>query len=194
VPVFGVDASPEMLTIARSRSFDPQVCWLRQDIRCLQLPERVDLVTANFDTLNHLVQPSDLRRTFTRIRESLRPGGWLIFDFVTPCEPLGGRRQFVRRHRAGQTSICQRIRWEPRRRLLRIRIVQTSRFCRYPVIEQMVERAYSPAEVGTALFRAGFIIRGVHTPESTRRASHCVPRLVVVAQPRTHRAALAGWR
>lgn len=184
VPVFGVDASPEMLVVARNRCSDPRVCWLRQDIRCLQLPERVDLITANFDTLNHLVQPSDLQHTFTRIHESLRPGGWLVFDFVTPCEPLGGRRNFVRWHCAGETSVCQRIHWEPRRRLLHIRFVQSSPRCRYPTVERLVERAYSPAEVATALSRAGFIIRGVHNPASTRRVSRCLPRILVVAQRR----------
>lgn len=182
VPVFGVDASPEMLAVARNRCSDLRICWLRQDIRCLRLPEQVDLITAHFDTLNHLVRPSDLQQTFVRIHEALRPGGWLIFDFVTPCEPLGGRRQFVCWHCAGRTAVGQRVRWEPSRRLLHIRIVQSSPRCRYPTVEQFVERAYSPAEVGTALSRAGFIIRGVLNPASTRRVSRCLPRILVVAQ------------
>ncbi len=184
VPVFGVDASPEMLAVARNRCPDPRVCWLRQDIRCLRLPERVDLITANFDTLNHLVGPSDLQRTFVRIYESLRPSGWLILDLVTPCEPLGGRRRFVRWHCARETSVCQRIRWEPWQRLLHIHIVQSSPRCRYPTVERLVERAYSPGEIGTALSCAGFIVRGVHNPESAHRVSRCLPRMLVVAQRR----------
>jgi SAM-dependent methyltransferase len=130
-----------MLAAARDRCSDPRVCWLRQDIRCLTLPERVDLITANFDTLNHLVRPSDLLRAFIRIHKALRPGGWFFFDFVTPCEPLGGRRQFVRWHRAGTRSVCQSVRWEPSRRLLHIRIAHSSRRCRYPTVECLVERA-----------------------------------------------------
>jgi hypothetical protein len=130
------------------------------------------------------VRPSDLLRTFTRIHEALRPGGWFFFDFVTPCEPLGGRLRFVRRHGAGGSSVCQKVRWEPAQRLLHIRIVQSSPRCPYPTVEHLVERAYSPAEVAAALSLAGFIIRGVHHPRSIRRASRCLPRLVVVAQRR----------
>jgi SAM-dependent methyltransferase len=182
VPVFGVDASREMLAAARHRCCAPRVCWLWQDIRCLTLPKRVDLITANFDTLNHLVRPSDLVRTFTRIHASLCPGGWFFFDFVTPCEPLGGRSQFKRLHCADESCVCQRVRWEPARQLLHIRIVQSRPGCRYPTVERLVERAYSPSEVATALSRAGFIIRGVHHPRSSRRAWRRLPRLVVVAQ------------
>src|SRR5580765_3146634 len=53
--VLGVDRSPEMLIEARRNCRDDGVRFLTQDIRCLALPEPVDLVTANFDVVNHLV-------------------------------------------------------------------------------------------------------------------------------------------
>src|SRR5262245_728760 len=54
VPVFAVDLSAEMLRIAHRRCRGLNVCLFRQDIRFLHLPCPVDLVTCNFDTLNHL--------------------------------------------------------------------------------------------------------------------------------------------
>src|SRR5262245_16153553 len=40
-PVWAVDISPEMLRVAESNCFGANVRLLRQDIRCLRLPERV---------------------------------------------------------------------------------------------------------------------------------------------------------
>jgi hypothetical protein len=54
-------------------------------IRCLRLPYPVDLITANLDTMNHLLTEFDLRLTFRRIWENLRPGAHFIFDLITPA-------------------------------------------------------------------------------------------------------------
>src|SRR5215471_21820492 len=59
-PVYAVDRSREMLRQARRNSSGVGVCFLQQDVRCLALPSNVDLITANFDTLNHLNVPQDL--------------------------------------------------------------------------------------------------------------------------------------
>src|SRR5690242_3182243 len=55
VPVFAVDRSPEMLRMAQQICPGASVCLLRQDMRRLNLPRPVDLITANFDTVNHLL-------------------------------------------------------------------------------------------------------------------------------------------
>jgi SAM-dependent methyltransferase len=79
VPVFAVDKSAEMLRQARWNCSSAGVCFLQQDIRCLSLPSRVDLITANFDTLNHLRTPEDLRAAFNRVAVNLRPAGHFYF-------------------------------------------------------------------------------------------------------------------
>src|SRR5262245_4781228 len=96
-PVWAVDISPEMLRVAESNCFGANVRLLRQDIRCLRLPEPVDLVTSNFDALNHLTGKDELRVAFQRIAGNLRQGGHLYFDLVTPCRPLGGATTYARR-------------------------------------------------------------------------------------------------
>src|SRR5262249_3066230 len=88
-PAWAVDISPEMLRMAEGNCLGANVRLLRQDIRCLRLPEPVDLVTSNFDALNHLTEEGDLRVAFQRIAGNLRPGGHLYFDLVTPSYPLG---------------------------------------------------------------------------------------------------------
>src|SRR5207244_7834294 len=71
VPVFAIDASPAMLRVAAANCRNANVTLLRQDIRRLLLPRRVDLVTANFDTVNHLTGDGDLMVLFRRVYQHL---------------------------------------------------------------------------------------------------------------------------
>src|SRR5262245_44087550 len=123
VPVFGVDRSPEMLTVATRNFSNLNVCFLQQDIRCLQLPYPVDLTTANFDTMNHLMTEPDLRLVFRCIWKNLRLGGHFIFDLITPCQPLGGARTYTRHLGSGSRRAVQRIRWNPAQKMLSIVVI-----------------------------------------------------------------------
>ena len=178
VPVFGVDRSAEMLAVAARNCRSHNVCFLLQDIRCLRLPCPVDLITANFDTMNHLLTGPELRLAFQRIWENLRPGGHFIFDLITPCQPLGSGRAYIRR----LGSASQRIRWNPWRRILSISVVIRSPFSTASTLEVHRERAYAPVEVGRWLMDAGFLIRGVHDATTLRMATGCPPRVIIVAR------------
>jgi SAM-dependent methyltransferase len=146
------------------------------------LPEPVDLITVNFDTLNHLVHHGDLRCALRRIRDALRPGGYLFFDFITPCAPLGGYRRYVRRRTAGRRIVTQHVRWEPHRRLFHIHVVHSGARRACLTVERHWERARSPVEIAQALYDAGLQLRGVHDPLTLRPATRCLPRLLVLAQ------------
>jgi SAM-dependent methyltransferase len=184
VPVFGVDRSPEMLAVATRNCASSNVCLLQQDIRCLRLPCPVDLITANFDTMNHLLTESDLRVAFRRIRENLRPAGYFVFDLITPCQPLAGGGILIRRLSSGSCNAVQRIRWNPAERILSIVVIIRSPFSSGSTLEAHRERAYSPVEVGRWLMDAGFVIRGIHDAATLRIATGCPPRIIVVAQKR----------
>ena len=182
VPVFGVDRSPEMLQVAMQNCPDKRVCFLQQDIRCLRLPHRVELITANFDTINHLLNGPDLRSAFRRISENLRPGGHFIFDLITPCQPLGGKQIYIRRLRSKDCNAVQRIRWNPAQKILSIVVIIRSPSSKVSTLEAHRERAYSPVEVGRWLMDAGFLIRGIHDAATLRIATGCPPRIIIIAQ------------
>lgn len=182
VPVWAVDISPDMLRVAERNCSGADVRLLRQDIRRLRLPERVDLATSNFDALNHLTGKDDLRVAFRRVAENLRPGGHFYFDLITPCFPLGRRALYVRYVRAQTRQVTQVIRWNPARRIISTTVVVRSSGSPCPKLEFHNERVYSFEEVGRWLMDAGFIIRGVHDEETLRPASGCPQRIIVVAQ------------
>ena len=181
VPVFGVDLSPAMLRIAAANCRGAKVTLLRQDIRRLLLPRRVDLVTANFDTVNHLVGDGELPRLFRRVFDHMHPGGHFIFDFVTPCNPPDGVTVHFRRSADGRKNVAQSIRWVPERRLLLYRIVFREPASACGRVELHRERAYSPRQVASWLLDAGFVLREVLDAATLRQAVGCPSRIIVVA-------------
>jgi SAM-dependent methyltransferase len=188
VPVFAVDRSPEMLNVARCNCSEPGIRWLQQDLRCLRLPCRVDLATSNFDTLNHVLSPCGVRRVFRRVWRCLQPGGYFIFDLVTPRLPRGGLKAYFSRFHSLGPLLVRRIRWDPRANLLTILILHRTPpsppFARGGETELEVhrERAYSPVDAARWLRRTGFLVRGVHDAETLRLPRECPERVIFVAQ------------
>lgn len=180
--VFAVDRSPQMLRQAARNAGTEPITLVRQDLRSLRLPMQVDLATANFDTVNHLLAAGDLQCMFRRVARAVRPGGHFIFDVITPCEPLGGRRTFSRLLCRGRRALLQRIAWDRHQHLLRIQVVIGRRDRPWASVEEHLERAWLPQHVSRWLQEAGFVIRGVYDAATIRPASRCAPRLLFVAE------------
>ena len=183
--VFGVDRSPEMLRVAARKCRKSKICFLLQDIRTLRLPNKVDLITANFDTLNHLLNASDLKLAFRRIWENLHHGGHFIFDLVTPVQGFRGGpfTKFLKGKRCG---VMQHIQWNPWRRLFTSLIVRRCRSNFWTAVELHMERAYDPTKVGRWLRASGFFIRGVLDAASLMMASRSSLRVIFVTKKDDH--------
>lgn len=181
-PVFGVDLSPAMLRIADENCRNTGVKLIHQDIRKLCLPHGVDLITANFDTVNHLVGDDDLPQLFQSVYKNLNPDGHFIFDIITPCNPPQGTRIYDGRHSGSFKQVIQQIRWSPKRQMLFSQVTFRSPGNVLDKIERHCERAYSPQQVARWLMEAGFMIRDVLDAKTLRKATFCPARIIVVAQ------------
>lgn len=92
--VFGIDLSPEMLSVARSKWDEPYtrglkeeagtVRWLQQDMRDWDLPMPVDSVISFCDSLNYLTEQADIQATFRQTYAGLIQGGLFLFDVHAP--------------------------------------------------------------------------------------------------------------
>jgi len=78
----GVDLSASMLRRAeeKARHWGVEAAFVRQDMKKLTLPRRVDAVLATCDGVNYLTSPQDVRAFFKAAYDQLLPGGMLCFD------------------------------------------------------------------------------------------------------------------
>ncbi|MBL0160621.1 MAG: class I SAM-dependent methyltransferase [Bryobacterales bacterium] len=80
--VYAVDLSPTMCEITRRkvRRTRPPITVIQADMRSFRLPEPVDLITCEFDAINHVPHKQDLARVAHAAARALKPGGHFYFD------------------------------------------------------------------------------------------------------------------
>jgi SAM-dependent methyltransferase len=82
IKVYAVDLSPHMCRLARAKAARARlpIRVLRADMRSFRLPETADLITCEYDALNHVPGHADLERVAKAVERALRPGGHFFFD------------------------------------------------------------------------------------------------------------------
>jgi SAM-dependent methyltransferase len=85
IRMYAVDLSPLMCRLARekARRAGLPVRVLRADMHRFRLPKPVDLITCEYDALNHVPRKADLRKVAQSVGRALRPGGLFYFDVNT---------------------------------------------------------------------------------------------------------------
>ena len=116
-PVWGVDRSPEMLAHAVARNRKNAAQFLLQDLRELRLPERVDLLTCQFETLNYLLTGADLHTAFAGFARALTPRGFAVFDVAARRPGPPGPRRRIEFSRFTNHTVTIRARYDTERKL-----------------------------------------------------------------------------
>ncbi|MBM3738624.1 MAG: class I SAM-dependent methyltransferase [Acidobacteria bacterium] len=82
ITMYAVDLSPLMCRLARKKASRAGLPLhiLQADMRSFRLPKAVDLITCEFDALNHVPHRRDLRKVARAVARALRPGGHFFFD------------------------------------------------------------------------------------------------------------------
>ncbi len=157
--VYAVDASPEMLEVAESKMRAKNIVFLEQSFTELELPEPVDLLTCNFDSLNYLLREEDLREALARFALSLKAGGYCVFDMNTTreLEVEWGTAAFV--HRVSMGMAVWESEWDPDSRTNTLRMTNfiRSKNGLFRMSEETHrERSYDTEFVMGLVFGAGF--------------------------------------
>ena len=177
IDMIGLDLSEEMLRRAgeNARARGLRVPLVRQDMRELSLPHRVNAVFAACDGVNYLTEKGDAEKFFRAAFAALKPGGGLFFDVssrwklenVLGDRLLGGDGKQAaylwQNHYDAKTRIVQMD--------LSVFIRQTDgRYIRCD--ETHFQRAYETDELLSALRAAGFVRarafaqKGLEPPEA----------------------------
>jgi SAM-dependent methyltransferase len=158
--VVGLDASEAMLAQAKQKAQEAgqAVEFVQQDMRHFKIIEPVNLVTAFYDTLNHLLFAEDLEAAFRGAAGALLPGGLFVFDVNTEAtyqRIWGGVTHFIDTSRA---STIYQTSYDPDTRLAKG--VVTGFLRRGDLYEkfeeEIVERYWPPEDVERHLATAGF--------------------------------------
>ncbi len=82
VDVYGIDGSPEMLSEASMKAFeeDLNVLFLCQKMQSIDLYGTIDTCICTLDSINHMTNPEDVKKTFGRVSLFMNKGGLFIFD------------------------------------------------------------------------------------------------------------------
>lgn len=158
--VVGLDASEAMLAQAKQKAQEAgqAVEFVQQDMRRLKVVEPVNLVTAFYDTLNHLLFAEDLEGAFRGAASALLAGGLFVFDVNTEAtfqRIWGGVTHFI--DTSGASTVYQTS-YDPDTRLAKG--VVTGFLRRGDLYEkfeeEIVERYWPPEDVERHLATAGF--------------------------------------
>lgn len=161
VPLYGVDRSPQMLRIAAARLPPGRVRLLRQDMRRLRLPRRVDLITCNGDTLNYLLTAEELGTALTAMARNLAPGGHLTGDLLLG-RPEVQLAPPLRIPYPGGVSLWRRAA-DSRRRLTRVDVCVFKMTGRgvHQTCESHLQRWHVLGDLQAGLSSAGLRLRGL---------------------------------
>ena len=162
--VTGVDRSPQMLAQAKKRIAEARlqgVTLVEADMRNFALAEPADLVTCMYDSLNYLLEETDLLAAFRCVTTALREGGLYIFDMNTVfgLAEGWGSRDFIRWDSDDCFIVC-RSRWDYERSMNTLTLHgftrQDKSWKRFA--ETHIQRGYPVATIQTLLEQAGLTV------------------------------------
>ncbi len=78
----GLDLSKKMLKLAKDNS-KTQIKYIYGDMTEYSFADKFDLVTCNYDAVNHLEQFEDWKKFFKKAFTHLNKGGYFVFDYNT---------------------------------------------------------------------------------------------------------------
>ena len=136
--------------------------FVQQEMQALTLPETVDTCVCTLDSINHLIDESDVQQAFKRISRYMNAGGLFIFDVNTVFKhrEVLADNVFVMEN---EHVFCV---WQNFLREDDIVDVALDFFAEQNGVyrrssEDFSERAYSDAQLRSMLAQAGFAVLAV---------------------------------
>lgn len=184
--VYGLDASPEMLSAAQRKAAEAgrNVLFVCQKMQQMDLYGTVDTAVCMLDSVNHITVAKDLQESFRRVALFLNPGGYFIFDANT---------MYKHRHILADNVFVYDTDdvycvWQNHCGARSARVAITLDFFEHSgslyrrSSERFYERAYSEADLRAMLEKAGLCVEHVWAALSFEKPVPETDRLVFAAR------------
>lgn len=186
--VIGVDASPEMLSVAMEKKLEQgrDVLFLCQDMCDLDLYGTVDVTVCALDSLNHLPCPEQVQAAFRSVSLFTAPGGLFLFDVNSPYKQrqVLGNNTFVydldevycvwqNSYDEGEDSVHLSLDFFQ---------YDEEEDCYRRQSEDFWERTYEPQWLRQQLERSGFELLALYADDSRQPPQAESQRLIFVAR------------
>ena len=185
--ITGLDMSLEMLSLAeqKARAKGLSIEWLQQDIRKMEIgSSRFDLVISMTDSLNYMSGDRELGEVFRRVKQCLKPGGWLIFDLNShyKLSNVFGNNTFT--FMEDDITYIWENSYNPETHTCTMDLTffvreQDGRYRRFT--EQHRETGYTVAVVRNLLNKAGFSVAAVYAENSFEAPVETTERIYFTA-------------
>ncbi len=183
-----IDGSDAMLDQARAKAAQAgvSVAWSQQDMRTFTLPQRVDLVTCLYDSMNYMLTSEDLLAVFRRAYAALEPGGLFLFDMNTAYAFEVLWDDEVHYSDDPETTVIFRSRYDERHQRVTVLVTVFERQGElyHKIQEEHTEQAYPLEQVATLLTDAGFGVEAWYDCFSLVAAKDETFRIMWVARKR----------
>jgi SAM-dependent methyltransferase len=176
----GVDISGKMLVSARKKM--PVGLFIKSDIVSVKLDKKFDLVVCFFDSINHLGNYAELTKAFKTARLHLKPGGFFIFDMLSP-RGLAEWKFYDIKRKSDYTVITNGI-YNEKSITVDITIegfIQNNKSTYLRFVQKIRERSYPFAKIVDSLSKAGFTNMSVSSFNPDQPAETCSRWFFVVS-------------
>ena len=77
VDIYGIDGSPDMLSVALQKAADEgeQILYLCQRMQSIDLYGTIDTCICTLDSINHITDIKDVQKAFQKVSFVMNPGG-----------------------------------------------------------------------------------------------------------------------
>lgn len=152
-PIYGMDKSIEMLSVAKARAFKDFHIFCG-DMMNFHLTKKFDFVFSVHDTMNYFLRYTDLRKVFKSVRRVVRDDGVFMFDVTTEYNIQRFFNNKRMQYRFRGTDIVWTNTYNPKARI----VVSTLTFTKRGItsVEHHYQRIYSVREIRDLLEKEKF--------------------------------------
>lgn len=183
----GIDSSESMLMKALEKKADSgsDIMYFLQDMRELDLYCTVGTVVSVCDSINYILDPSELRQVFSLVNNFLFPGGIFLFDFNTAYKYREVIGDTVIAENREDCSFIWENDFDEQERINRYDLtlfLQREGGLFEKVTETHFQRGYEPEEIRALLTDAGMEVVLMRDSETCQEVTCQSQRVLVVAR------------